>query len=165
MIVVLDASAAVKLVLEESGSDQVRRLWNDWNERMTVVAPSIVAPEVAAAIQAARRGGRVADVGAQLAHQSWISLVGDIDVLAVDLALADRARGLAATRVVRGMDAVYLAVAWRSGPRALSGYCPSMCGSAPRSFPRMGFTCCPPTWADHWFGIVSTNRDVLRECP
>jgi len=112
VIVVLDASAAVKLVLDESGSDQMRRLWD---ERMTVVAPSIVAPEVTAAIQAARRGGRIADAGAQLAQQSWISLVGDIDVLAVDLALADCARDLAATRMVRGMEAVYLAVALALG--------------------------------------------------
>ncbi len=108
MIVVLDASAAVKLILDEAGSDQVRRLWD---EQLTIVAPSVVAPEVAAAIQAARRDGRVTDAGAQLAHQSWVSLVEDIDVLAVDLALADRARELTTTRVVRGMDAVYLAVA------------------------------------------------------
>ena len=108
MIVVLDASAAVKLILDEAGSDQVRRLWD---EQLTIVAPSVVAPEVAAAIQAARRDGRVTDTGAQLAHQSWVSLVEDIDVLAVDLALADRARELTTTRVVRGMDAVYLAVA------------------------------------------------------
>jgi len=86
----------------------VRRLWD---EQLTIVAPSIVVPEVAAAIQAARRDGRVADTGAQLAHRSWVSLIEDIDVLAVDLALADRARELAATRMVRGMDAVYLAVA------------------------------------------------------
>jgi predicted nucleic acid-binding protein len=108
VIVVLDASAAVKLVLDETGSDQVRRLWD---EQLTIVAPSIVVPEVAAAIQAARRDGRVADTGAQIAHRSWVSLIEDIDVLAVDLALADRARELAATRMVRGMDAVYLAVA------------------------------------------------------
>lgn len=108
MIVVLDASAAVKLVLDETGSDQVRRLWD---EQLTIVAPSIVVPEVAAAIQAARRDGRVADADAQIAHRSWVSLIEDIDVLAVDLALADRARELAATRMVRGMDAVYLAVA------------------------------------------------------
>ena len=37
MIVVLDASAAVKLVLDETGSDQVRRLWD---EQLTIVAPS-----------------------------------------------------------------------------------------------------------------------------
>ena len=108
MIVVLDASAAVKLIPDETGSDQVRRLWD---EQLTIVAPSVVAPEVAAAIQAARRDERVTDAGAQLAHQSWVSLIEDIDVLAVDLALADRARELAATRMVRGMDAVYLAVA------------------------------------------------------
>ncbi|MGH3320790.1 MAG: PIN domain-containing protein [Streptosporangiaceae bacterium] len=110
MIVVLDASAAVKLVLDENRSDQVRRLWD---ERLTMTAPSVVAAEVAAAIRAASRDGRITEPAARLAQQSWASLIEDIDMLAFDQTLADRARGLAATRTVRGMDAIYLAVAVR----------------------------------------------------
>lgn len=117
MIVVLDASAAVKLVLDEVGSEQVRQLWE---QELTMLAPSILAPEVAAAIQAARRDGRVADADADIAHRSWVSLLGDVDLLAVDVALAGRARKLAATRTVRGMDAVYLAVALQLGAGLLS---------------------------------------------
>lgn len=112
MIVVLDASAAVKLVLDEAGSDQVRRLWD---EDITMLAPTIVGPEVAAAIGAARRDNRVTDADADLADRSWAALLADVNLLAVDLVLAGRARQLAATRAVRGMDAVYLAVALQFG--------------------------------------------------
>lgn len=118
MIVVLDASAAVKLVLDEVGSDHVRRLWN---EELTMLAPSVIGPEVAAAIQAAGRDGRVAAGDAVTAQRSWASLLGDVDLLAVDVALADRARKLAATRAVCGMDAVYLAVALQLGDAGAIG--------------------------------------------
>ncbi|MGH8885146.1 MAG: type II toxin-antitoxin system VapC family toxin [Egibacteraceae bacterium] len=110
MIVVLDASAAVKLVLDEDHSDQVRRLWD---EPLRFVAPTIVVPEVASAITAAWRAGRIGQADAQLAQQSWATLTDDVDLMNVDLGLASRARTLAAARSVRGMDAVYLAVALR----------------------------------------------------
>lgn len=110
MIAVLDASAAVKLVTDEVGSDQVRRLWD---EELTIVAPSIVAAEVAAAIHAAHRHQRLPRPDAEVAQGTWASLLSEIDMLSVDAALAERARLLAATRPMRGMDAVYLAVASR----------------------------------------------------
>lgn len=110
MIVVLDASAAVKLVLDEDHSDQVRQLWD---EPLRFVAPTIMLPEVASAITAAWRTGRVGQAGARLAQQSWASLTDDVDLLHVDLGLAADARALAAARSVRGMDAIYLAVAMR----------------------------------------------------
>jgi predicted nucleic acid-binding protein len=116
MIVVLDASAAVKLVLNEDHSDQVRQLWD---EPLRFVAPTIILPEVAAAITAASRTGRVGQAGAQLAQQSWATLTDDIDLMGVDLGLASDAHALAAARSVRGMDAIYLAVVLR-----LVGYSP-----------------------------------------
>lgn len=110
MIVVLDASAAVKLVLDEDHSDQVRQLWD---EPLRFVAPTIILPEVASAITVAWRTGRVGRTGAQLAQQSWATLTDDVDLMNVDLWLASHARALAAARSVRGTDAIYLAVAMR----------------------------------------------------
>lgn len=118
MILVLDASAAVKLVLDEIGSDQVRRLWD---ENLAIVAPSILGAEVAAAIRAAGRDGRVTGADTDAAQRSWTSLLDDIDLLAVDADLVERARKLAATRSVRGMDAVYLAAALRLGEAGVVG--------------------------------------------
>lgn len=108
MIVVLDASAAVKLVLDEERSDQVRRIWD---EPLRILAPTIVLAEVAAAIDAAQRGGRLEPPAGAMAQRSWVSVVDEVDLVSVDVALGERARELAADRPVRGMDAVYLALA------------------------------------------------------
>lgn len=118
MIVVLDASAAVKLVLDEVASTIVRRLWD---EEMPMVSPTVVVPEVAAAIGAARRAGRLNEGDAASAHRSWVSLVEDIPLLTVDSHLAERARAWAADRTVRGMDAVYLGVASMLGAEQEAG--------------------------------------------
>lgn len=108
MIVVLDASAAAKLVLVEEGSNLVRE---QWEAPVGRVAPAIVVPEVAAAIASAvRTRRRGADVSAQ-AQQDWLRLVAEIELLSVDEPLALSAAALAATRAVLGMDALYLAVA------------------------------------------------------
>lgn len=122
MIVVLDASAAVKLVLDEVGSEQVRRVWD---EDLSIVAPTILGPEVAAAIRAASRAGRVAAEDRDVAQRSWVSLLGEVNIRVVDVELADRARVLAADRAIRGMDAVYIAVALQlaeSGPTGLLSF-------------------------------------------
>lgn len=108
MIVVVDASAAVKLVLEEPGSTVARRLWD---EPVRWVAPSIVVPEVAAAVSAARRDGRLRATAARRVRSAWAQVIEQIDLLAIDASLADRAGELAASRPIRGMDAVYLAAA------------------------------------------------------
>lgn len=108
MIVVVDASAAVKLVLDEPGSAVVRRLWA---EPVRWVAPSVVVPEVAAAVSAARRAGRLRATAERRVQATWVQVSEEIDLLAVDAALAGAAGRLAAGRPVRGMDAVYLAAA------------------------------------------------------
>lgn len=108
MIVVADASAAVKLVLEEPGSAVVRQLWA---EPVRWVAPSVVVPEVIAAVSAARRDGRPRVTAARRVQATWVQVSEEIDLLAVDSTLAGAAGRLAASRPIRGMDSVYLAVA------------------------------------------------------
>lgn len=108
MIVVLDASAAVKLVLVEDHSEDVRRLWD---EPLTFLAPTIVVPEVAAALGAAEACGRLTPAEAQRAHRAWVDVLDDINLVMVDIGLAIRAAEVARDRPVRGMDAIYLATA------------------------------------------------------
>lgn len=110
MIVVLDASAAVKLVLDEEHSEVVRRVWD---EEVALLAPTIVLPEVGAAIARARREARIDQAQETVAHRSWIALSGEIDLVTVDAELASEAHELTVDRSLRGMDAVYLAVAER----------------------------------------------------
>ena len=107
MIVVFDASAAVKLVLDEIDSDVARLVWD---EADAVVAPTIMAVEVAAAVAAAARAGRVHADAVPTAHRALGDVVDAVDLRVVDVTLADAARGIAGGEPVRGMDAIYLAV-------------------------------------------------------
>lgn len=122
MIVVVDASAAAKLVLHEAGSEIARRLWDEpgrW------VAPAIILPEVAAAIGAAHRGRRLRGAAARRVRNTWASVSEEIHLREVDTSLAAAAAEFAATRPLRGMDAVYLAIARQlaaSGPTALLSF-------------------------------------------
>ena len=108
MIVVADASAATKLVIGEPGSDLVRRLWDD---SVTWVAPTIVLPEVASAITAADRDGRLPRNSVEDVHAEWRSLAADVALRGVDVEVARQAGTLAASDAIRGADAVYIALA------------------------------------------------------
>lgn len=111
MILVADASAAFKLVVEEAGSDVVRRLWDE--DEVAWTAPTLVAPEVASAITAAAATGRLTAAQAQQGHEVWPQLLEELDVHWVDEGLANGAVRVAQRAVVRGADAVYLALVER----------------------------------------------------
>jgi predicted nucleic acid-binding protein len=76
----------------------------------TVVAPTLIVPEVAGAV--IRRTGRL-----RLARQAVAELLHNPTVRLVDLdaRLAEDAAVLAADRGIRGADAVYVALARREG--------------------------------------------------
>lgn len=108
MIVVADASAVVKLVLDEAGSEVVRRLWEepvDW------VAPTLVLPEGAAAVAAASRAGRLTPAQERRAQRGFVDVIAQVYLRALDASLAGAASDIARTFGLRGADAVYLAVA------------------------------------------------------
>ena len=120
MIVVVDASAAVKLVLDEDGSATARRIWDS---PLPLVAPTILVTEVTAGIEAARRAGRLSPEQGRRAHASWGQLTAEVDLLSVDLALAERASAEAVTGAVRGLDAIYLALARQLAEQTTGGRC------------------------------------------
>lgn len=109
MIVVADASAATKLFLDESGSHVVRDLWRSPG---TWLAPTLILPEVASAIASARRDGRLSTDDADV---RWASVVEEIVLRVVDVDLATAAGVLAASRPIRGADAVYVSLALSLG--------------------------------------------------
>lgn len=79
-------------------------------QRSPLVCPIILLPEVAGAVrrtwQDAVRGRLAAQLISELPH---------LTLIAVDAALAQEAADLAADHALRGMDALYVAVARRSG--------------------------------------------------
>jgi len=104
----LDTSAFVPLLVAEPGSAACRRLWDDADD---VVTCRLTYVETAAALAAARRGGRLD--GAQ--HTAALALLDrlwpELDVIEIDEAVARLAAGFAERFALRGYDAVHCACA------------------------------------------------------
>lgn len=103
-----DASALVKLVVEEDGSDDVATLWDGAD---AVVTSRVAHPEVRAALAAAHRDRRLDDTGHTAAKQSWEAFNAALRMVEVTAALEDRAGHLAETHALSGFDAIHLASA------------------------------------------------------
>jgi predicted nucleic acid-binding protein len=75
-----------------------------------IIVPMLLLPEIAAAIS--RKQGNAA-LGIQLAHE--VRDIPHLTLIALDKTLANQAVEIAATRRLRGSDAVYAAVVLRFG--------------------------------------------------
>lgn len=121
MIAYLDASALVKLIVTEPGSDVADAVWERASGRYVAIHGYA---ELRAAIAGARRGGRVAP-------EAWATARAEIEkvwsrVIAVQLdePLVRRAGDLAERHALRAADAIHLASAQRiaSGPTAFVAF-------------------------------------------
>jgi len=111
-VAVIDASLYIALV--NSHEADHARSWA-WLERAKashdpVCAPSILLPEVAAALS---RGVGDQALAREVAEQLARSQV--VELIPVSLALAERAAAVAAEHRIRGCDAVYVALAEELG--------------------------------------------------
>lgn len=105
-----DASALVKLVVAEPGSVLAVELWN----RADVAATSRVSDvEVPAAIEAANRNLRLADVAA--ARNLWATVSGGLRRVELSAEVAAQAGLLTQAHPLGGMDAIHLASALLTG--------------------------------------------------
>ncbi len=103
-----DSSAFVKLLIDEVGSEDAERLWND---PAPAAASRLAVPEVGAALAAARRGGRLDQAAYGTALREWHSYQSEIDLIELTPELARHAADLAVTYPLSGADAVHLATA------------------------------------------------------
>ena len=103
-----DTSALAKLLIDEEGSTAAADLWN---AAAVVVVGRLAYPEARAALAAAERDRRVTHAAhldaAKELDRIWTSLT----VVEVAPGIAHTAGELAATRALRGYDAVHLATA------------------------------------------------------
>lgn len=111
-MVYFDASAAIKLLAEEEGSDLAAQLWDACD---AAVASRLAYPEVRAALAAAGRDhdldpGQLAD-----AEQAWESYWAATRPVELTTAVGQHAGDLARTHALRGADAVHLASALAIG--------------------------------------------------
>jgi predicted nucleic acid-binding protein len=111
-VIVPDATVWISALLRHDPHHVAGARWlRAWmNAGGTIVAPTLIVPEVAGAV--IRRSGRL-----RLARQAIADLLADPTVRLVDLdaRLADNAADLAANLRLRGADAVYVALARREG--------------------------------------------------
>ena len=80
-----------------------------------IIVPTLLLPEIAASIS--RKQGNAA-LGIQLAQQ--VRDIPHLTLISLDETLADQAVEIAATRRLRGSDAVYAAVALRFGAQLVT---------------------------------------------
>ena len=106
MIAYFDTSAVVPLLIAEAGSDRAATLWTTADR---VVSVRLFYPETRAALAQAQRLGRLTARNLRAAVDQLDALLGDIEIIELDEALAHRASDLSQTHRLRGHDAVHLA--------------------------------------------------------
>lgn len=111
-LVYFDASALVKLVVDEEGSDLAAALWNGCD---AALSSRLAYPEVCAALAAAGRNHDLTRTEADAAAEEWDTFWASMRP--VDLSpWVERAAGqLARRHQLRGADAVHLASALALG--------------------------------------------------
>jgi predicted nucleic acid-binding protein len=105
-IVYFDASALVKLIVDESGSDLAAQLWDDCDAS---VASRLAYPEVRAALAAAGRNHDLDPSGLAQAQQAWEQFWPAVRPVELTRPVERHAGELAARHSLRGADAVHLA--------------------------------------------------------
>lgn len=110
---VIDASVAVKLVVQENGTAESVALFQ---ERVRWLAPRLLVTEVASALRRKASGGDLSPIHATSALAALLDAVSDgVIRLADDEALAQPALALALMGDHKVPDCVYLALAEREG--------------------------------------------------
>ena len=107
-LVYFDASALVKLVVEEEGSGVAATLWDGCDAAMS---SRIAYPEVCAALVAANRNHDLDDDGYATAVRDWEEFWAAVRPVELTRDVERRAGELAVCRALRGADAVHLASA------------------------------------------------------
>jgi uncharacterized protein len=111
-LVYFDASAFVKLLAEEAGSDLAAELWDGCD---AALASRLAYPEVRAALAASNRNHDLADHDLDSAEQAWDSYWAATRQVELTAAVEQHAGHLARAHALRGADAVHLASALAIG--------------------------------------------------
>lgn len=108
MIAYFDASALVKLLVDEDGSDDAAALWDAAH---TLVCTRVAYAEVRAALAAAHRDGRLNSPQLRSAKRSWERFWDAMRVIELDPDLDEPSGRLAEAHALSGFDAIHLASA------------------------------------------------------
>jgi len=103
-----DASALVKLVIDEPGSDDAALLWDGAD---AVITSRVAHPEVRAALAAAHRNGRLNEDDHRVAKAAWEAFRQALRLVELTPQLEADAGDLAERHALSGFDAIHLASA------------------------------------------------------
>jgi uncharacterized protein len=115
-LVYFDASAFVKLLVEEPGTELAVALWDGCD---AAVSSRLSYPEVRAALAAALRNHDLDRNGHALAEESWEGFWAATRPVELTPAVGRHAGQLAEDHALRGADAVHLASALAMSDRSL----------------------------------------------
>ena len=101
-----DASALVKLVIDEPGSDHAALLWDGAD---AVITSRVAHPEVRAALAAGHRDGRLDEEGHRVAKAAWEAFHQALRLMELTPQLEADAGDLAERHALGGFDAIHLA--------------------------------------------------------
>jgi predicted nucleic acid-binding protein len=111
-VVYFDASAFVKLLVEEAGSQMAAELWDGCD---AAVSSRLAYPEVRAALAAAARNHDLSDDDRDAAEEVWEDYWAATRPVELTAAVEQHAGQLARVHALRGADAVHLASAHAIG--------------------------------------------------
>ena len=103
-----DTSAIVPLIVEETGSDEAKRLWRDAE---SVMSARIVYAEGHAALASAARLGRLPVDRLRAAIGELVDHYEELHLVEISDRLVRRAGALAEEHALRGYDSIHLAAA------------------------------------------------------
>lgn len=111
-LVYFDASALVKLVVDEDGSELVARIWDGCD---AALSSRLAHVEVCAALAAARRNRDLSESALDLALAGFESFWGAMRIVELTERVQIQAGQLARERALRGAEAIHLASALAIG--------------------------------------------------
>jgi hypothetical protein len=106
VIAYFDASAFLKLVIQEAGTERAKETWLEARAR---ISSRLLYPEARAGLARARRMRRLGDGQLEVARRSLHTLIDDADLIDVTDGLTRHAGELAERYGLRAYDAVHLA--------------------------------------------------------
>ncbi len=115
-VVYFDASALVKLLVDEDGSDLAVALWDGCD---AALSSRLSYPEVRAALRAAGGSGRVAHTDLRTLERDWERYWSAVRAVELSEAVSQHAGDLCRDHALRGADAVHLASALALGEPGL----------------------------------------------
>lgn len=130
MITYVDTSTMIKLLIDEDGTDDAARIWD---EPDVVATARIGHVEARAALAAARRQDRISAAAFRGAVEGLEMLWAQVSIVEIDEQVARLAGDLATAHGLRGYDAVHLAAAQVVGADVFSSADRRLCDAASSS--------------------------------